>query len=133
MTVTNRESGTQIDEIAAQLFRISTPIAPNPQLPPGFSFNQFLIAAEQPLLFHTGPRRMFPLVQEAVRHVLPPESLHLAYLFRRSGVGQWTLYLLSAADSRASRMVGLGKDSYLNRAVAIFGHVAQAPAVAGRH
>jgi len=65
--------------------------------------------------------------------LLPPESLHLAYLFRRSGVGQWTLYLLSAADSRASRMVGLGKDSYLNRAVAIFGHVAQAPAVAGRH
>jgi flavorubredoxin len=75
MTITNRETGTQIDEIAARIFRISTPIPPNPALPPGFSFNQFLIAAEQPLLFHTGPRRLFPLVREAVQSVLPPESL----------------------------------------------------------
>src|SRR5262245_32245622 len=75
MTVTNRETGTQIDEIAAHLYRISTPVPPSPELPPGFSFNQFLIAAEQPLLFHTGPRRMFPLVREAARSVLPPESL----------------------------------------------------------
>jgi flavorubredoxin len=75
MTVTNRETGTRIDEIAAGLYRISTPIPPNPELPPGFSFNQFLLAAEQPLLFHTGPRRLFPLVREAVQAVLPPETL----------------------------------------------------------
>ena len=75
MTVTNAESGTQIDEIARGIYRISTPVAPSAQLPPGFSFNQILIAAEQPLLFHTGPRRAFPLVREAVRAVLPPETL----------------------------------------------------------
>ena len=75
MTVTNSQTGTRIDEIAPRIFRISTPVPPNPALPPGFSFNQFLLAAEEPLLFHTGPRRMFPLVSEAVRAVLPPESL----------------------------------------------------------
>lgn len=48
---------------------------PSPELPPGFSFNQFLIAAERPLLFHTGMRSLFPLVREAVSAVLPPESL----------------------------------------------------------
>ncbi|MFZ0431022.1 MAG: MBL fold metallo-hydrolase [Acidobacteriota bacterium] len=46
----------------------------------GFSFNQYLIADEQPLLFHTGPRRMFPLVREAVASVLPPESLRFVAL-----------------------------------------------------
>jgi flavorubredoxin len=75
MTVTNRETGTRIDEIAARIYRISTPIRPNPGLPGGFSFNQFLLAAKEPLLFHTGPRKLFPLVREAVRHVLPPETL----------------------------------------------------------
>jgi flavorubredoxin len=75
MTVTNRETGTRIDEVAAHIYRISTPIPPSPELPPGFSFNQYLIAADQPLLFHTGPRRLFPLVREAVQAVLRPESL----------------------------------------------------------
>ena len=75
MTVTNRESGTRIDEVARGIYRISTPVAPGAEMPAGFSFNQFLIAAELPLLFHTGPRRSFPLVCEAVRAVLPPEKL----------------------------------------------------------
>lgn len=75
MSITNSESGTQIDEISRGIYRISTPVRPGPQMPPGFSFNQFLIAAEQPLLFHAGPRKLFPLVREAVRAVLPPESL----------------------------------------------------------
>jgi flavorubredoxin len=75
MTVTNQASGTRVDEIAARIYRISTPVPPNPGLPGGFSFNQFLLAADEPLLFHTGPRKLFPLVSEAVRHVLPPETL----------------------------------------------------------
>src|SRR5687767_4621026 len=75
MSVTNSESQTRIDEVAAGIYRISTPIPPNPELPPGFTFNQYLIAAEAPLLFHTGPRRLFPLVRQAVTAVLPPESL----------------------------------------------------------
>lgn len=75
MTITNPTTNTSIDEIAPRIFRISTPVPPSPALPPGFSFNQFLVAADEPLLFHTGPRRMFPLVRDAVSHVLPPETL----------------------------------------------------------
>jgi len=41
----------------------------------GFSFNQFLIVDDDPLFFHTGPRKMFPLVQEAVKQVMPVERL----------------------------------------------------------
>src|SRR5688572_28749880 len=75
MTITNAQTITRIDEIAPRIDRISTPVPPNPELPLGFSFNQFLIAADEPLLFHTGMRKLFPLVREAVRAVLPPESL----------------------------------------------------------
>jgi flavorubredoxin len=75
MTMTNSESGTRVDEISRGIYRITTPVPRGPEMPPGFSFNQFLIAAEQPLLFHTGPKKLFPLVREAVRAVLPPESL----------------------------------------------------------
>ena len=69
MSVTNSMSGTNVHEIGAGIFRISTPVPPS-QMPGGFTFNQILVVDEQPLLFHTGPRRMFPLVREAVGHVL---------------------------------------------------------------
>lgn len=75
MPVTNSQTGTRIDEVADRIYRISVPVPPSAALPPGFSFNQYLIAADDPLLFHTGPRRMFPLVREAMAVVLPPESL----------------------------------------------------------
>lgn len=39
--------------------------------PDGFTFNQFLIRAEQPLLFHTGPRALFPAISEVVSRVVP--------------------------------------------------------------
>lgn len=69
MTITNTESGTNVHEIASNIYRISTPVPPS-AMPGGFTFNQFLIVDEVPLLYHTGPRRMFPLVREAVSHVL---------------------------------------------------------------
>ena len=64
---------TNVHEIADGIYRINTPI----QIPggPDFNFNQYLIAADEPLLFHTGPRRMFPLVAEAIGKVLPIEKL----------------------------------------------------------
>jgi flavorubredoxin len=65
---------TRIDEIAAGIYRLSTHVAAIAP-PAGFAFNQFLIAGDAPLLFHTGPRRMFPLVRAAVARVLPPERL----------------------------------------------------------
>jgi flavorubredoxin len=71
--ITNAASGTNVHEIAPGIFRINTPIA----IPgsPGFSFNQYLVADEAPLVFHTGPRKMFPLVAEAIGRVLPLEKL----------------------------------------------------------
>jgi flavorubredoxin len=71
--ITNEQSGTNIHEIADGIYRINTPVT----LPGGgaFSFNQYLIVDDKPMLFHTGPRRMFPLVQEAIAGVLPPERL----------------------------------------------------------
>ena len=64
MPIANEETGTRIDEIADGIHRISTPIPPNDQLPPGFTFNQFLITDDEPLLFHTGLRQMFPLLRQ---------------------------------------------------------------------
>lgn len=69
---TNPQTGTCVDEVAAGIFRISTP---SNIIPGGFSFNSYLIADDEPLLFHTGYRRMFSLTVEAVRAVLPPEKL----------------------------------------------------------
>jgi flavorubredoxin len=70
--ITNSASGTRVDEVAEGIYRISTPVT---ILPGGFSFNQYLVVDEQPLLFHTGPRRMFPLVREAVAAVMPVDRL----------------------------------------------------------
>jgi len=68
--ITNATTGTRVDEVAPSIYRISTPVS---VVPGGFSFNQYLIADEEPLLFHTGPRRMFPLVREALGAVMPAE------------------------------------------------------------
>lgn len=72
MPITNAHAGTRIDEIADGIHRISTPLH---AVPGGFTFNQFLVLDEQPLLYHTGLRRMFPLVAEAVSSVIPVERL----------------------------------------------------------
>src|SRR5580693_10247418 len=64
---------TKTDEIADSIYRLSTCVPD--AAPGGFTFNQFLIDAEQPLLFHTGPRRMFPLVSEAIARIVPLERL----------------------------------------------------------
>jgi flavorubredoxin len=78
MTITNTQSGTNVYEIEAGIYRISTPIPPS-DMPGGFTFNQILIVDDAPLLHHTGPRRMFPLVREAVAHVLG-DAAKLRYL-----------------------------------------------------
>lgn len=73
MTITNRQSGTHVHEVSDGIYRISTPVVFEGGM--GFSFNQYLIDDDEPLLFHTGPRKMFPLVQEAVASILPVERL----------------------------------------------------------
>jgi flavorubredoxin len=61
---------TVLDEITNGIYRLSTYIPDA-----NFTFNQYLIHADQPLLFHTGLRGLFPLVSAAVARVLPLERL----------------------------------------------------------
>lgn len=69
---TNRQTGTRVDEIAAGIYRICTPLD---VIPGGFTFNSYLITDDEPLLFHTGLRKLFPFTVEAVSKVLPVERL----------------------------------------------------------
>ena len=62
------------DEIADGIFRLST-LVPEIAAPAGFTFNQYLIRAEQPLLFHTGPRHMFAEISQAVARLTPVAGL----------------------------------------------------------
>lgn len=73
MTITNRQAGTNVHEVSDGIYRINTPVVFEGGA--GFSFNQYLIASDEPLLFHTGPRKMFPLVHEAVATIVPVERL----------------------------------------------------------
>jgi flavorubredoxin len=64
---------TQTHEIADRIYRLSTCV---PEAAPGgFTFNQFLVDADEPLLFHTGARRMFPLVSRAIARIIPVSRL----------------------------------------------------------
>lgn len=64
---------TRVDEIADGIFRLSTY---TPDLPPsGFTFNQYLIRADEPLLFHCGGRGLFPLVSAAASKVVPLDAI----------------------------------------------------------
>ena len=61
---------TTVTEIGPQLFRIATYI-PEADL----QFCQFLARDQEPLLFHTGMRRLFPAVREAVASLIDPARL----------------------------------------------------------
>ena len=60
----------QITEIAPDIYRICT-FVPEVNL----QFNQFLVRDEQPLLFHTGMKALFPVVRDAVATLLPPATI----------------------------------------------------------
>lgn len=60
---------TRVTEIAEGVHQLSTFVG----APVGF--NQYLVASDEPLLFHAGMRGLFPLVRAGVARVLPPESL----------------------------------------------------------
>ena len=65
---------TKINEIASGIYRLST-FVPDIAPPMGFTFNQFLVLGDAPLLFHTGPRQMFPLVHSAIGRLIPPKQV----------------------------------------------------------
>ncbi len=97
--VTNPQSGTNLHEIASGIYRINTPVA----IPGGtpFNFNQYLVLDDEPLLFHTGPRGMFPLVSEAIGRVMPLERLRYVGLshFEADECGAMNAFLAAAPDA----------------------------------
>ena len=104
---------TTTDEIADGIYRFSTFI---PDVSPeGFTFNQFLIAADEPLLFHTGPRAMFPLVAEALATVIPVESLRWITFghVEADECGSMNMWLTAAPHSQVAHGA-LGCDVSLN-------------------
>ena len=61
---------TRVDEISDGIFRLST-FVPDANI----MFNQFVVHAEEPLIFHTGLRALYPIVAEAVGRIMPLEQL----------------------------------------------------------
>jgi flavorubredoxin len=91
---------SQVDEIAAGIYRIST-LVPE-AAPGGFSFNQFLVDADEPLLFHCGMRQLFPLVTAAVEQVMPVSRLRwLSFAHVEADeCGSMNDWLAAAPDAR---------------------------------
>lgn len=100
--VTNPATGTRIDEIEAGIYRITTPVQID-ALPGGFSFTSYLAVDDEPLLFHAGLRRMFPLTLEAISKVMPPERLrHIGYShYEADECGALNLFLEIAPGATA--------------------------------
>lgn len=70
---------TKVSEIADGIYRLST-FVPDIAPPAGFTFNQFLILGDEPLMFHTGLRKMFTSNRDALARIMPPEKLRwIAY------------------------------------------------------
>jgi len=97
--ITNQQTNTRIHEVADGIYRINTPV----DLPDGqaFSFNQYLVVDDKPLLFHTGPRQMFPLVRQAIDAVMPVERLRYVGLshFESDECGSLNAFLAVAPEA----------------------------------
>jgi flavorubredoxin len=112
--ITNSQSGTNIQEVADGIFRINTPVSMGGDAG-GFSFNQYLIVDDAPMVFHTGQRGLFPLVSEAIRAVLPLEKLRYVGLshFEADECGALNSFLAGAPEAQAvcgqlAAMVSIG-------------------------
>jgi flavorubredoxin len=98
-------SDTRIDEVANGIYRINTPV-PVDGLPGGFSFNQYLVVDEAPLMFHTGPRGMFHPVREAIERVLRVDRLRFIGFSHYENDESGALNLLLAAAPHAVPVCG---------------------------
>jgi flavorubredoxin len=109
---------TQVDEIADGIYRFAT-FVPGVGGPAGMTFNQFLIAADEPLLFHCGQRSLFPSVSAAIRQVLPLERLRwITYSHAEAdecgSLNDW----LAAAPQATATQGRIGCNIWLNDAAA---------------
>ena len=113
MTFTPVALQPTVDEIADGIYRISTWV---PEVSPdGFTFNQFLVVGDEPLLFHTGMRSLFPLVAEAVAGVVPVESIRWITFghIEADESGSMNMWLTAAPGSQVAHGA-LGCDISLN-------------------
>src|SRR3954453_15636189 len=87
-----------VDEIAPDVFRLSLYI---PEM--NIQFNQFLVRDEEPLLFHTGMRSIFPLVRESVAELMDPATLgHISFRhFEADECGALNEWLAIAPNAEA--------------------------------
>lgn len=94
---------TRTDEIADGIFRLST-FVPGIAAPAGFTFNQFLVLGDEPLMFHTGLRRMFGPNRDALRRIIAPERLRwIAYgHFEADECGAMNEWLAVAPEATAA-------------------------------
>lgn len=112
--ITNTQTGTNVHEVADGIYRINTPVT----LPAGlgqFNFNQYLIVDDACMIFHTGPRQLFPLVREAIDVVVPVERLTFVGLshFEADECGALNSFLAVAPQavpvcSQLAAMVAIG-------------------------
>jgi flavorubredoxin len=95
---------TRTDEIAEGIHRIST-YAPEVAPPAGFTFNQYLVLADQPLLFHCGPRGMFPAVSAAVAKITPLARLRWISFghVESDECGSMNAWLAAAPDAQVAQ------------------------------
>lgn len=105
-----------IHPIASDTWRISVAMPPSViPIPGGFSFNQYLVVDERPLLFHTGPKKLFGLVREQIETVLPVSRLrYIAFSHVEADeCGSLAEFLAAAPEaqpvcSRVAAMVSIG-------------------------
>ena len=100
MAAADPDTGTRIDEIADGIFRLCTPVPPS-AFPGGFTFNQYLVRDDEPLLFHTGHRRLFPAVSVAVARLVPLARLrHVSFShFEADECGALNQFLAAATHA----------------------------------
>jgi flavorubredoxin len=92
---------TRADEIADGIYRLSTHL-PEVAGPDGFTFNQFLIRADEPLIFHCGQRALFPSVSAAVARLMPLDRLRWISFghIEADECGAMNLWLAAAPDAQ---------------------------------
>ena len=89
-----------IDTVAPNTYRINVPLPD--ALPGGFSFNQYLVVDEMPLLFHTGPKKLFPFIRAQIEKVMPLDKLrYVAFShFEADECGGLPDFLAAAPEAR---------------------------------
>ncbi|GIL00918.1 MAG: hypothetical protein BroJett030_08170 [Alphaproteobacteria bacterium] len=116
---------TRIDEIADGIYRLST-FVPDIAPPAGFTFNQFLVLGDEPLMFHTGLRRMFSSNLDAVRRLIAPERLRWISFghFEADECGslnEWLAAAPQATPAHGQTGVGVSLNDFADRPPRVLG------------